>query len=301
MANTHRRLGPPGAPARRAPAGGRRRGPRCASWSGRITALHREGLDHRLAARLWPPDARRGRAGARDRARGRPSARSIVSVPPRPLPRLARLDTPRLSARSTTPRCRPRRSRSTSCPGRSTRFFGLSDRSGAHAVIVAEDEGVVGPWSTRRPGGRSPYATSVEDSVYIHRDYQGRGIGRTHRTSCCGWAPPTASTRCSPASLGARGPRSAGTRQWVRDRRDRAPGRPQVRLLARRGAGASAGAPRTWCRISQRRRFRPPSFVVEMDTPLTTEAGHDRYDQLTNEGHRGGAPSSPSSSRSTAT
>ena len=58
----------------------------------------------------------------------------------------------------------------------------LTDRSGAHAVIVAEDEGegaVVGygalsPWRSK-----PAYATSVEDSVYVHRDHQGRGIGRT--------------------------------------------------------------------------------------------------------------------------
>lgn len=56
----------------------------------------------------------------------------------------------------------------------------LSDRSGAHAVIVAEDVvtgEVVGfaslsPWRTR-----PAYKTSVEDSVYVHRDHQGRGIG----------------------------------------------------------------------------------------------------------------------------
>src|SRR5919106_6214037 len=57
----------------------------------------------------------------------------------------------------------------------------LTARSGAHAVLVAEDEthGVVGfaalsPWKDR-----PAYATSVEDSVYVHRDHQGKGIGRT--------------------------------------------------------------------------------------------------------------------------
>jgi len=56
----------------------------------------------------------------------------------------------------------------------------LTARSGAHAVLVAQDEaeGVVGfaslsPWRTR-----PAYATSVEDSVYVHRDHRGRGIGK---------------------------------------------------------------------------------------------------------------------------
>jgi phosphinothricin acetyltransferase len=57
----------------------------------------------------------------------------------------------------------------------------LSARSGAHAVVVADDEdgGVVGfaalsPWRSR-----PAYSTSVEDSIYVHPDNQGRGIGKT--------------------------------------------------------------------------------------------------------------------------
>jgi phosphinothricin acetyltransferase len=57
----------------------------------------------------------------------------------------------------------------------------LSDRSGAHAVVVAadaEDDTVLGyaalsPWRSK-----PAYATSVEDSIYVHRDHQGRGVGR---------------------------------------------------------------------------------------------------------------------------
>jgi phosphinothricin acetyltransferase len=56
----------------------------------------------------------------------------------------------------------------------------LTARSGAHAVVVADDEhaGVVGfaalsPWKER-----PAYATSVEDSVYVHPPHQGRGIGK---------------------------------------------------------------------------------------------------------------------------
>ena len=56
----------------------------------------------------------------------------------------------------------------------------LTARSGAHAVLVAEDEvdGVVGFASLSSWGKRPAYATSVEDSVYVRRDHRGRGIGR---------------------------------------------------------------------------------------------------------------------------
>jgi L-amino acid N-acyltransferase YncA len=56
----------------------------------------------------------------------------------------------------------------------------LTARSGAHAVLVAEDEvdGVVGFASLSSWRKRPAYATSVEDSVYVRRDHRGRGIGR---------------------------------------------------------------------------------------------------------------------------
>jgi phosphinothricin acetyltransferase len=56
----------------------------------------------------------------------------------------------------------------------------ISDRSGAHVVLVAEDAdgalvgfGALSPYR-ERPG----YSTTVEDSVYVHRDHRGRGVGR---------------------------------------------------------------------------------------------------------------------------
>jgi L-amino acid N-acyltransferase len=55
----------------------------------------------------------------------------------------------------------------------------LAERSGAHAVIVACDGpavvgfGALSPWRSK-----AAYSTSVEDSVYVHPDHQGRGIGR---------------------------------------------------------------------------------------------------------------------------
>jgi L-amino acid N-acyltransferase YncA len=65
----------------------------------------------------------------------------------------------------------------------------LSDRSGAHAVIVAEEMVDRGDGTGARPvivgyAALSPwrvrpaYSTSVEDSVYVHRDHQGRGVGK---------------------------------------------------------------------------------------------------------------------------
>ncbi len=55
----------------------------------------------------------------------------------------------------------------------------LTERSGVHAAIVAtEDEVVVGFGSVSPYKERPAYSTTVEDSVYVHRDAQARGIGR---------------------------------------------------------------------------------------------------------------------------
>jgi L-amino acid N-acyltransferase YncA len=59
----------------------------------------------------------------------------------------------------------------------------IGARSGAHVVVVAEDAanggeivgfGSLSPWHDR-----PAYKTSVEDSVYVRRDHQGRGVGKT--------------------------------------------------------------------------------------------------------------------------
>jgi phosphinothricin acetyltransferase len=56
----------------------------------------------------------------------------------------------------------------------------LSARSGAHAVLVAEDgDEVVGFGSLSPYRDRPAYSTSVEDSVYVRRDRQGTGVGKT--------------------------------------------------------------------------------------------------------------------------
>ena len=60
----------------------------------------------------------------------------------------------------------------------------LSSRAGARIVLVAVDdtaEGVApvtGFSSLSQYRERPAYATTVEDSVYIHPDHQGRGVGR---------------------------------------------------------------------------------------------------------------------------
>lgn len=55
----------------------------------------------------------------------------------------------------------------------------LEARSGAHAVIVAEDKGEVAGFASLSPYRNKPaYSTSVEDSIYVHRNHQGRGIGK---------------------------------------------------------------------------------------------------------------------------
>jgi phosphinothricin acetyltransferase len=55
----------------------------------------------------------------------------------------------------------------------------LAARSGAHAVLVAEIDGAVaGFGSLSKWRDRPAYSTTVEDSIYIHRDHQGQGIGK---------------------------------------------------------------------------------------------------------------------------
>lgn len=55
----------------------------------------------------------------------------------------------------------------------------LVARSGARAVIVAEHEGHLrGFGSLSQWRDRPAYATTVEDSVYVHRDHHGVGVGR---------------------------------------------------------------------------------------------------------------------------
>jgi phosphinothricin acetyltransferase len=54
------------------------------------------------------------------------------------------------------------------------------NRSGAHVVLVAEDEeGTVAGFAALSPYRERPaYSTTVEDSIYIDRAFQRRGVGR---------------------------------------------------------------------------------------------------------------------------
>jgi len=55
----------------------------------------------------------------------------------------------------------------------------ITDRSGAHVVLVVEDDGeVVGFGALSQYRERAGYATTVEDSVYVHQDHRGKGVGR---------------------------------------------------------------------------------------------------------------------------
>lgn len=52
-------------------------------------------------------------------------------------------------------------------------------RAGAYAVLVAERDGMVaGFGSLSRWRDRPAYSTTVEDSIYVHRDHQGAGVGK---------------------------------------------------------------------------------------------------------------------------
>lgn len=56
----------------------------------------------------------------------------------------------------------------------------LAARAGAHTTLVAVDDfnSVTGFAALSPYRDRPAYRTSVEDSVYVHRDHQGKGVGR---------------------------------------------------------------------------------------------------------------------------
>jgi L-amino acid N-acyltransferase len=55
----------------------------------------------------------------------------------------------------------------------------LTQRSGAHAVLVGVEDGeLVGFGSLSPWRDRPAYRTTVEDSVYVRREAHGRGVGR---------------------------------------------------------------------------------------------------------------------------
>ena len=55
----------------------------------------------------------------------------------------------------------------------------LIDRSGAHVVIVMEVDGDIVGFASLSPfRSRPAYATTVENSVYVHRAHRGQGIAK---------------------------------------------------------------------------------------------------------------------------
>ncbi len=55
----------------------------------------------------------------------------------------------------------------------------LAARAGVHAVVVATDGAEVCGFGSLSPWRDRPaYATTVEDSVYVHRERQGQGVGK---------------------------------------------------------------------------------------------------------------------------
>ena len=55
----------------------------------------------------------------------------------------------------------------------------ITHRSGAHAVVVAEDNGEVIAFGSLSPYRERPaYSTTVEDSVYVDRSQRGKGVGK---------------------------------------------------------------------------------------------------------------------------
>jgi L-amino acid N-acyltransferase len=54
----------------------------------------------------------------------------------------------------------------------------IDEHSGGHPAIVAVDDDKIMGFASLSPfKPRAAYATTVEDSVYVHRDGRGRGIG----------------------------------------------------------------------------------------------------------------------------
>ena len=55
----------------------------------------------------------------------------------------------------------------------------LDEHAGAHPALVAVDQGAVVGFGSLSPyRSRPAYSTTVEDSVYVHPDRRGQGVGR---------------------------------------------------------------------------------------------------------------------------
>jgi L-amino acid N-acyltransferase YncA len=55
----------------------------------------------------------------------------------------------------------------------------LAQRSGAHIVLVADDNGTLAGFASVSPyRDRPAYRTTVENSVYVDESHQGKGVGK---------------------------------------------------------------------------------------------------------------------------
>lgn len=55
----------------------------------------------------------------------------------------------------------------------------IDEHAGGHPAVVAEEADTVVGFAALTPYRPRPaYATTVEDSVYVHRDHRGAGVGR---------------------------------------------------------------------------------------------------------------------------
>ena len=55
----------------------------------------------------------------------------------------------------------------------------LDEHAGAYPAVVADESGKIAGFGSLTPYRPRPaYATTVEDSVYVHADWRGRGVGR---------------------------------------------------------------------------------------------------------------------------
>ena len=55
----------------------------------------------------------------------------------------------------------------------------LTERSGAHVVLVADAGGLIVGFASLSPfRSRPAYSTTVENSIYVHRDHRRRGVAQ---------------------------------------------------------------------------------------------------------------------------
>ena len=201
---------------------------------------HRRGRPHRAGARARRGAPRRTSPSASDR-------QLVAATSPLGCRRWScgwrRSTTPSPSGRSTTSRSPPRRRPSTSCRAR-WRTSGRGSRSGPapapcwwrSSTATVCGFGSLSPWRDR-----PAYATTVEDSVYVHRDHQGQGVGAALLTELVATATAHGFHACMARIVGGHDASiAAPPAVRLRGGGHRAGGGPQVRQVARRRAHGEA-------------------------------------------------------------